>query len=152
MTELVEQPPTMRARVERLERICEQLPQVPCRVRNHFAPGLYAREMTVPAGVIATGAVHKTEHMTIIVGHCFLTTEEGTREFRGHHTIVSKPGAKRAIYAVSETILTTLHPTEETDEDKLAELLTESKRDELIGGANNRQARLGGVLSLEDTK
>lgn len=128
-----------RERVCRLEDEIAALPQVECPVRNLFAPGVYAREMTVPAGVTATGAVHKTEHMTLIDGHCLLTADDGVKEFRGHHVIVSKPGTKRAIYAIEETIVTTIHPTDETDEEKLVALLTESTKDELLGGAQNKQ-------------
>lgn len=129
----------MRDRVERLESILEKSPQAECPVRSHFAPGVYVREMTVPAGVIATGAVHRTEHLTIVVGHCHLTTDEGVKELVGFHIIHSKPGAKRAIYAIAETKVSTIHPTEETDLDKLCEQLTESTRAELLGGAKNRQ-------------
>jgi hypothetical protein len=129
----------MRERVEKLEAVLAQTPQVECPTRHHFAPGVYIREMTVPAGVIATGAVHKTEHLTILSGHCHLTTDDGVVEFIGFHTIHSKPGAKRAIYAISETKVSTVHPTEETDLDKLCEMLTESKSDELLGGPKNRQ-------------
>lgn len=130
---------SMRHKVERLEAALSVFPQVECPTRHHFAPGVYIREMTVPAGVTATGAVHKTEHLTILCGHCHLTTDEGVKEFVGFHTIHSKPGAKRAIHAITETKVSTVHPTDETDLDKLCELLTESKSDELLGGANNRQ-------------
>jgi hypothetical protein len=130
----------MRGRVERLESILEDAPQAECPIRNHFAPGVYAREMTVPAGVIATGAVHKTEHLSILsAGHCWLTTEDGVQELRAPYTCVSKPGAKRAIYAVTECVFTTIHPTTETDIEKLCEQLTESTAAELIGGPKNRQ-------------
>lgn len=139
LSPLASEPPSMRERVERLEDVLAQLPQVDCPTRNHFAPGIYAREMLVPAGVTATGAVHKTEHMTILVGHCVLTTEEGPKEFKGHHTIVSKPGIKRAIYAIADTYVTTIHATNETDEEKLVELLTESTKTELLGGPKNAQ-------------
>lgn len=139
LSRLADQRPRMRERVERLESIVKQMEQVDCPVVNHFAPGVYARQMTIPAGVTATGAVHKTEHMTIVVGHCVLTTDDGPKEFVGHHTIVSKPGIKRAIYAVEDTILTTIHATDETDEAKLVELLTESTKDELLGGPKNVQ-------------
>lgn len=138
MTEVVDAR-SMRERVERLEAIVENFPQVECPTRHKFAPGVYVREMFVPAGVIATGAVHKTEHLTIVVGHCHLTTDDGTKEFSGYHSFVSKPGAKRAIYAIEDTIVSTIHPTEETDLDKLCELLTESKSEELLGGPKNRQ-------------
>lgn len=129
----------MRERVERLEAELEKYPQVECPLKHHFAPGVYMREMTVPAGVIATGAVHKTEHLTTVVGHCLLTTDDGAEEFRGYRTFLSKPGAKRAIHAIETTTVTTIHPTTETDLDKLCELLTESRSDELLGGPRNRQ-------------
>lgn len=129
----------MRQRVERLEATLEGLPQVECPVRHHFAPGVYMREMTVPAGTIATGAVHKTEHLTTVCGRCLLTTDDGPQEFAGYTTFLSKPGAKRAIHAIEDTIVTTVHPTTETDLDKLCELLTESKSSELLGGPDNRQ-------------
>lgn len=130
----------MREKVQRLEDSLIHYPQVECPVRHHFAPGVYAREMTIPAGVIATGAVHKTEHLSIIsIGHCVLTTDEGPKEIHGPCTFVSKPGAKRAIVAITETVMTTIHPTEETDLDKLCAMLTESTSAELLGGTKNRQ-------------
>lgn len=136
----------MRERVERLEAILERAPQADCPVQHHFAPGIFLREMVVPAGVIATGAVHKTEHLTIVAGHCLLTTDDGTQEFCGFHTIHSKPGAKRAIYAISTTVVTTIHPNpdEEASIDALAQRLTESKACELLGGTGNRQALANG--------
>lgn len=132
---------TEREKVERLERVIGQLPPVECPTRHFFAPGVFLREMLVPAGVIATGAVHKTEHLTIVAGHCLLTTDEGPKEFIGFHTIHSKPGAKRAISAISDTFVTTIHanPDDETDVAVLAERFTESKASELLGGAENRQ-------------
>lgn len=137
--ELVESP-SMRQRVERLEAVLENEPQADCPIRHHFAPGVYMREMTIPAGVIATGAVHKTTHLSILSqGHCLLTTDDGVMELKAPHTGLSKAGAKRAIYAYTECVLTTVHPTDETDLEKLCDLLTESKSDELIGGPKNRQ-------------
>ena len=136
---LASERPSMRVQVERLEDVLAKYPQAECPTRHHFAPGVYMREMTVPKDVTATGAVHKTEHLTIIVGHCLLTTDDGAQEFKGYHVIASKPGAKRAIYAIEETIVTTVHPTEETDLDRLCELLTESKPGELLGGPQNKQ-------------
>jgi len=149
MSEIVAQRP-MRARVERLESILEQYPQVECPVQHHFAPGVYAREMTIPAGVIATGAVHKTEHLSIVVGHCLLTTDDGVKEICGHHTFVSKPGAKRALTAIADTVMTTIHPTEETDLEKLCVLLTESTSAQLLGGSENRQLLMAKRRELEE--
>lgn len=142
----------MRQRVERLESIIEQAPQVDCPVRHIFAPGVYAREMTIPAGVIATGAVHKTEHLSILsAGHCHLTTDDGVQELRAPYIGLSKAGAKRAICAITECVFTTIHPTMETDLDKLCEELTESTTAELLGGPRNRQVIAQAAKKLGET-
>lgn len=128
-----------RDHVQRLEDALVQLPQVDCPVRHHFGPGVYMREMTIPKGVTAVGAVHRTEHLSIVCGHCLVTTDEGVKELQGYATVHSRAGAKRAAYALEDTIFTTIHPTTETDLEKLCEMLTETTADQLIGGKNNRQ-------------
>lgn len=140
----------MRAHVERLEGFIEQMPQVECPVRWHFAPGIAAREMFIPAGTILTGAVHKTEHLNIIsAGRILVTTDEGPREIVAPHTMTSLPGTKRAGVAMEDTVWTTIHATDERDPDKLVALLTESTAAELLGGRDNLQlqntARLRGT-------
>lgn len=135
---------TEREKVERLEAVLQQFPQVECPVSHHFGPGVYMRTMLVPAGTIATGAVHKTAHTTIIAGHCLLTTSDGPREFLGYHVIDSLPGAKRAITAIETTVVTTVHlnPDDERDLDKLVARLTDTPAAQLLGGSNNRQAQI----------
>ena len=129
-----------REKVQALEDEIAKLPQVDCPVRHYFAPGLYAREMTIPAGVTLTGAVHRTEHLsTISAGRILVEDGTGMVEICAPYTFVSKPGAKRAGFAIEETVWTTYHPTETTDLDALAEELTESTTAELLGGARNKQ-------------
>ncbi|WP_412021542.1 hypothetical protein [Burkholderia cepacia] len=133
-------PPATRQRVEALERALQKLPQVDCAVWHHFAPGLYARRMLIPADTVLTGAVHKTEHLVIVSGDISVTTPEGTKRISGTHEIfTSLPGEKRAGYAHADTYFTTVHATDETDLDRLVEELTESTSDELLGGAKNMQ-------------
>jgi len=130
----------MRNKVNQLEQMIEQLPQVDCPVRNIFAPNVYAREMTIPAGVVLTGAVHKTCHLSILSkGQVKVVSDEGVIELAAPATLISQPGAKRAIFAISEAVWTTIHATTETDLDKLVEELTESTADKLLGGAKNKQ-------------
>jgi hypothetical protein len=135
----VAQATSMRQRVERLEAVLTHVEPGEYQLRHRFAPGVYMREMLIPANQIATGAVHKTKHLTIVVGHCYLTDENGAQEFCGYSSFESEPGTKRAIVTIQDTIVTTIHPTEETDLDKLCELLTESKPQELLGGSQNLQ-------------
>jgi hypothetical protein len=118
----------------------EQLPQVDCPVRNIFAPNVYAREMTIPTGVVLTGAVHKTCHLSILSkGQVRVVSDEGVIELTAPATLISQPGAKRAIFAILEAVWTTIHATTETDLDKLVTELTESTAEELLGGVKNKQ-------------
>lgn len=132
----------MREKVFALETEIQKLPQVDCPVRHHFAPGVYAREMTIPAGVVLTGAVHKTEHLNIVSkGRISVSTDDGMKEVSAPYTFVSKPGTKRVGFAHEETVWTTIHATNETDLDKLVEELTESTNKQLLGGDENEQLR-----------
>jgi quercetin dioxygenase-like cupin family protein len=133
-------PEVMRAKIWALQEAMTDMPQVDCPVRHIFAPGLYAREMTIPKGVTAVGAVHKTEHVTTISkGRMLLMTDEGIQEVSAGYTGVSKPGIKRAAYALEDTVMVCYHPTNETDLDKLAEELTDCTTQQLVGGSQNKQ-------------
>ena len=136
--------PAARQKVQALEDvIAKHLPQVDCPVRHYFTPGLYAREMTIPAGVALVGVVHKTEHLsTISAGVIFVDSGDGVVEIRAPYTFVSKPGVKRAGFALEQTVWTTYHATSTTDLDRLVEELTESTAAELLGGASNKQLQI----------
>jgi hypothetical protein len=129
-----------REKVQALEDEIAKLPQADCPVKHYFAPGLYAREMTIPAGVVLVGAVHKTEHLcTISAGRIAIDSEDGRVVIQAPYTFVSKPGTKRAGYAIETAVWTTYHATETTDLDALVEELTESTSAELLGGSLNKQ-------------
>jgi hypothetical protein len=110
----------------RLEREIDKLPQVELPVRHYFTPGLYAREMTIPAGTVLTGKIHKTTHLNIVsAGDITVWTEDGMKRIQAPFTFISYPGTKRVGMTHSETVWTTLHVTEETDLEVLEDLLTE---------------------------
>lgn len=133
---------TIRQRVDRLETEASKLPAVDCPVRHYFAPGLYAREVTIYKGTTLIGLVHKVENFAVLSkGRLLLATEDGPLEISGRHTLVIKPGAKNAAVALEDSVWTNFfqNPTNETDIDKLVELLTESKASEILGGSQSRQ-------------
>ena len=137
-----------REQVIALERAIGKLPQADCPVWHVFAPGLYARKMLIPAGVVLTGAVHRTEHLCIVSGDIEVTTDGSIRRITDAQAVfVSTPGAKRAGYAHSDTYWTTVHATHERDLDKLVRELTESENSELLGGPDNVQAARGRLES-----
>ena len=109
-----------RSKVLEMEAAIRQQPQIDCHVDHVFAPGLYARQIQMPAGALVVGKIHKHAHVnTISKGRCIVATEFGYEEFTAPHTFVSKPGTKRAVYVLEDTVWTTYHPTEETDLGKI---------------------------------
>ena len=46
------------------------MPQVECPLKHYFAPGVYLREIFMPAGSVVIGKIHKTEHFNIIQKGC----------------------------------------------------------------------------------
>lgn len=144
-------PRITREMVEALEREIQKLPQVECPVRHFFADGVHGQEMTIPAGVVLTGAVHKREGICILSkGRLMVTTPDGMKLIEAPYTFVSGPGEKRAGFALTESVFTTLHRTDATDPDAAVEDETESKADELLGGKNNVQLKMNRRLQEGD--
>ena len=108
-----------------------------CKITHRFAPGVYAREMWLPAGCTITGKIHLTEHLNILSQGAVSVSNGGESEFMSApHTFVSPVGTKRAIYAHEDSTWTTIHVTELTDPDKIEEEIivdTFEQLDVLIG-------------------
>ena len=106
----------MREKVEELEAMMQGLDPVILPLKHHFADGIYAREMFLPAGALLTGAVHKTKHMCILSqGRVRVATDDGPVELVAPATLIAYPGAKRAVYALEDSVWTNIHATIETD-------------------------------------
>jgi hypothetical protein len=107
--------------------IHRELVPIDCPVSHYFSDGVYAREMRIPAGTVATGKVHKTLHLNILSqGDVSVMTESGIKRIQAPATIVSPPGTKRAVYAHTDVVWTTIHGTHETDLEKLEADLIET--------------------------
>lgn len=109
-------------RIDALEAgIKADLPPVNCPVTNHFAPGLYAREVLIPAGTVLTGKIHKYANLSIMSqGALRLLLEDGsTKDVRAPFTYVAPAGTRRAAFALEDTVWTVIHVTDETDVEKI---------------------------------
>jgi hypothetical protein len=116
-----------RERVHALARHMKELEQTPLPVKHHFSPGLYIREIFMPAGTIVIGKIHKTEHANILVqGACLIVHGDDDREeLRAPRVFVSHAGVQKVLYIVEDMIWMTTHVTTETDLKKLEALLIE---------------------------
>lgn len=141
-----------RAKIERLHAYVNEVPQVDCPVRHFFAPGLFAREITIPAGVTLIGAVHKTENLAVLSkGRLLLATPAGPVEIAAPHTLTVLPGDKNSATALEESVWTNFwpNPNNEKSIDLLIEKLSDCKASDLIGGSTNKQLAVNRAAELE---
>ena len=101
-----------------LEEASRGMPQEDCPLRNHFAPGLYSREIFMRAGLCVVGKVHKHAHINVVSkGKCIVFTEDGQQMLEAGDTWVSLPATKRAVFVIEDVLWTTTHanPTDSRD-------------------------------------
>ena len=105
-----------RAKVLELQDAVAQLPQLDLPVAHFFIAGVYVRALPIPAGAVVVGKLHLQEHIVMVTkGHLRITSDGEPQDFYAGDIWVSKPGSKRAIYAVEDSCITTVHRTDETD-------------------------------------
>lgn len=104
-----------RSSIQGLEQFLLTCPQAEMPLRHFFAKGLYARELTIPKDCVLTGAIHKTQHISIVLkGHIAVSSEFGKAEHFAGDVFVTERGTKRAIYAFEDSVFMTVHPTNAT--------------------------------------
>lgn len=107
--------------------------QIDISVKHYFSPGVYAREITIPAGTLLTGRIHKYEQLNILSGgEISVLTQDGVMRVSAPFTIVSPPGTKRIAYAHTDCTWTTILHTEETDPDKIEAHFTVATEQEYL--------------------
>jgi len=101
-----------------------------CIVKHYFSPKdeqygccTYAREMFIPKGTLIIGKIHRHQHLNIISkGKVVVYTEFGEKHLEGPVTFVSEIGLKRSVYAVEDTLWTTIHLTQFVGEENLGNI------------------------------
>lgn len=127
-----------REQIVRLQAEMAKLPQAELATEHYFADGMYCRSLFRPAGCLIVGKVHRKEHLYVIcAGTVQVTTDEGVREITGPKVIVSSPGTKRAVLALTDATCITVHRTDSTNLDEIEDELIEPEVGALFD-ANNR--------------
>lgn len=105
--------------VDDIIRKVDKLPQMQCPVTNYFAPGVYVREMFIPAGTIAVGHKHLTEHVcTIVHGKiAFLRMDRSIDYYEAPATFIAGKGRK-IVYAIEDTVVQNVHPNPDNIDDQ----------------------------------
>lgn len=82
-----------------------------CPVEHLFEPGVYIREMRIPAETLFIGRPHMFGHRCELVsGRIMLITEEAKTHMEAPAELWSKPGFMMCLYAKTEVIGRTYHP------------------------------------------
>lgn len=122
--------------IDRVEQAMLGMPQVEIEPVHSFSDGVYARQITIPAGTLLTGRVHKHRHLCIIASGDIAVFDEqhGVKRVQGPLTFESQPGARRMGYAHTDTVFITIHATRTRNLEQLeAELFEPSSiADELL--------------------
>jgi hypothetical protein len=122
-------------KMELREMICdfeEQLSDMPMAVHGDsdimplehiFTPGIYTRQITIKAGTVVVGKIHRHEHPSFLMsGRVRVVTEEGgMEEIIAPKVMVSPSGTKRAVFALEDAVWVTVHsnPTDTQDLDEI---------------------------------
>jgi len=95
-------------------------------VQNLFAQGMYARSLSIPAGAVLTGAIHRYDHFSILLkGEMTITSPEGPKRIQAGDIFVTLAGSKKAGYAHADSVFLTVERTDHANEaDAMDELVT----------------------------
>ena len=118
-------------KVQALEYIIKDMPQIDIPITHYFAGGVYARQMNAPKDSIFTGKIHKTQHLAMLVsGTMVISDGDVSDTYVGPVMFVSNPGDKRAGLAVTDCIFITFHaidkkPIEELENELVVDSIEE---------------------------
>lgn len=102
-----------------LEKEMLDMPQADCPVAHHFGPGIYIREVTLPAGIFAVGHAQKFDHLNIMLtGKVAIVDEGKVRVLEAPMIFTGKPGRKVG-YVIETCVWQNVYATEETNIDAL---------------------------------
>ena len=115
--------------------------QVDVPVQHHFAPGVYMRQMDAAAGTLVVSKMHRTEHMNILLkGSLTVATENGIELLKAPCVLKSMPGTKRIGYFHEDSSWITVHPTFDTDLEKIEQqvIVPDDEIDQFLASLPNR--------------
>lgn len=101
-------------------------------VSHHFvgqdqAKGVYAKELRIPAGVWLVSHAHAYDHLAVLAsGTATLTVDDKEQTITGPCAVTIKAGEHHKLTAVTDAVWFCIHPTDETDADKVDDVILKS--------------------------
>ena len=109
---------------DRIESDCLHMDQIDAPVLHFFGPGIYIRQVTMPAGSMVVGHHHRLQHLNIMVSGrlALLDDDKPARLLDAPQVFTSPPGRKVAII-LKDTIWQNVIATDETDLEKIDKMM-----------------------------
>lgn len=123
------------------QQLSESPDQIDVPVQHHFAPGVYMRQMDAAAGTLVVSKMHRTEHMNILLkGSLTVATEDGIQLMTAPCVLKSMQGTKRIGYFHEDSSWITIHPTSDTDLEKIEQqvIVPDNEIDQFLASLPNR--------------
>jgi hypothetical protein len=113
--------------IDKLELAIEQSGSLDWESVHYVHDGIYIRELTIPAGLLITGMIHRHNHMVVVSKGSIIVWEQnkGSRIVTAPATFHCEAGVRRVGYTMEETVWSTIHATELTTIPELEESLFE---------------------------
>ncbi len=99
------------AQISRLAATLDHIGGMGLRPVHYIADNLYARELSIPAGSLAIGHIHRERHIcTCSKGSAIVySIDVPVRHVESPHTWISEPGTQRVVYCVTDVVWTSYH-------------------------------------------
>jgi quercetin dioxygenase-like cupin family protein len=92
--------------------------------KHNFSDGLYAKEMIMPKGYIAYSHSHPYSHLSILAkGRVIVKTDDYNTEYVAPACINIEANTHHQIESLEDCVWFCIHATDETDIDKIDEVL-----------------------------
>lgn len=100
--------------------------EIDLRIKHHFFPSLYAKEMHLPAGHRAISHRHEYDHISMLSeGRATVKAGGAEIEYAAPAFIMIRGHIEHEITALEDVTWFCVHETDETDPDKIDEVLIE---------------------------
>lgn len=85
---------------------------------NHFVPGLYVRELRMPAGTILTGKYHRQKDILILAqGQATFLTKDGQRTLSAPCVTTVEADTKPIINCITDVVFVSAHANPDDTQD-----------------------------------
>lgn len=102
--------------------ILDRLAPVHMPVTHRWTPGLYVREIFMPAGTVLTSRVHQTEHPFVVLSGVALVRipDQEPLRLEAGHLGITRAGTRRALFIEEDCRWATFHPLSPEEEARRA--------------------------------